>query len=198
MRRSHFAIVVLVILSTRAAATEAATPHLQLFPEKTRGASLLAEPESVPAALQIAMVSAIETAMAAEAERLAHDLTAAQDGGGDDQGSSSATIAFVVGALAGFGLAHFLIVHQPSRGILWLAVDAALIVGMILFFDFVFPVGVIFLISFLVERVLQGLDALSATGRGDFRFGAADRLPESGRVAERPRPFAPNVMSLTF
>ena len=123
------------------------------------------------------------------------------EGGGDGELSADtgdSALAFAVGLLAGFGLGHFLVAHESARGAIWLIVDGAVLGSMVLFLDLAFPLGMVFLIGFLAERVLQGLDAMAAVSSEGFRFGEAPALENGGRFAKTPLPFTPNVLSIGF
>ena len=176
-------------------------PLLESAPAKARAASLFGTPDAVSRAMQIAMVEDLEIELAADTAAFAQALTDAEAGGGDElaRTDGDGAVAFILGMFAGLGMGHFLIARQINRGLVWMGIDAGLLTLMIVFFVLTGPVlGGIFLALFVLERVVQGIDAMSVLSNPRFPFGSADPPAPSGRFASVALPFTPNVLSFAF
>jgi hypothetical protein len=91
-------------------------------------------------------------------------MNRADDGAGARGGTAEPALALILGIIPGFGLGH-LVANSP-RWTTWLIVDIALlavwIVGSSL--DVGDPLGALFLVAVVVERVFEGIDAFKSAG----------------------------------
>ncbi|HUB09327.1 MAG TPA: hypothetical protein VMB50_20145 [Myxococcales bacterium] len=171
------------------------------FQPRSRSASLLEEPSILPASLAVAMAGELHARLAADAAAFARELASREGFAGSGDGvepQADPVLAFALGLLVGFGMGHFFVARNVNRGLVWMGVDAGILTLMVLFFALAGPVGAIFLVALVIERVVQGLDAMAGLGKTTFPFGEGGTLDPAHRLAGTPVPFTPNLFSLRF
>ena len=105
------------------------------------------------------------------------------DGAGARGSTAEPALALILGIIPGFGIGH-LVANSP-RWTTWLVVDVALVAVWVIgsALDAGDPLGTLFFVAVVVERVFEGIDAFRAAGG---RFAMRDGAPPPAWALARP------------
>jgi hypothetical protein len=104
----------------------------------------------------------------------------------------------LIGLFVGFGIGH-LIAGDRQGFILWLIIDVVAIVALIVIYTLL-PgiVGLLATVGFVVERVIQGIDAYGSAGGQRIVERSYDGAMFARESVERGTRFQPVVRTMSF